>query len=331
MLVEQIPAVSYLGEVDGPDEGIYVSPQIRDLLGFEPEDWYGEPQFWRRHLHREDEPEVWAAWRRCVELGGVFASEYRMVAKDGRVVWVSDRSTISPSDDGRPRWIQGVLIDITKLRAAEERFRTVFEASPIGIMVIGKDLRIVDASPAFCRLLGLARDEAASMSVFDVTHPDDIAAGRDLWNRVFTGEIPSFSVEKRYLGKDGSTIWVTLTGSGVHDEPPRATYGIGMVEDIRERKRAEAEMLEAAAEANRRLAEFSPREREALDLAAQGLSARQIAAGLHISARTVESHLASVYRKLGVTSKEAAIAEYHRLTSQALTTPPDDRLRTENP
>jgi PAS domain S-box-containing protein len=151
-LVEHIPAMTYVDEAGGPDEGAYVSPQIRDLLGFEPEDWHAEPEFWRNHIHPDDEPEVWADWRRSVEEGGIFAREYRMLSYDGSIVWVSECSTILPDESGKPRWIQGVLTDISQLKEAEERFRTVFEASPVGIGIVGTDLRMLDANPALCGL-----------------------------------------------------------------------------------------------------------------------------------------------------------------------------------
>jgi PAS domain S-box-containing protein len=333
-LVEQIPAMTYLDEVGGPDEGIYVSPQIRDLLGFEPEDWYAEPEFWRNHVHPDDEPGVWADWRRTVEKGGVFAREYRMVALDGSVVWVSERTTILPDESGRPRWIQGVLTDISNLKEAEERFRIVFEACPIGIVIVGNDFRFLDANPAFCNLLRYTREDVRTLTFVDVTHPEDIAIDAELARQAFAGEIASYSLEKRYLTSDGETVWVNLTASRMPDESGTSTHGIGVVEDITARKRQEAENLRGAAEANRRLGELTPREREVLDvLADQGLTAREVSQTLHISRRTTESHLASVYRKLNVTTRDSALGEYERLRAAAAwsTRAPDRVIRNRNP
>jgi PAS domain S-box-containing protein len=321
-IVEQIPATTYVNEVDGPDEGIYVSPQIHDLLGFEPKDWYAEPEFWRNHIHPQDRQEVWADWRRQVNECGVFAREYRMVARDGSVVWVSERTTILPDESGQPQRIQGVLIDISKLKQAEGRFRTVFEASPVGIVIVGNDFGFLDANPAFCRLLGYTRDEVRNLSFVDITHPDDVSSDADLARQVFAGEIPSYSLEKRYITRDGETIWVNLTASGVRDDSGAPLYGIGIVEDVTARRHMEAETLHAAAAALQRLAELTVREREVIDLmAAQGLTARQIAAKLHLSTRTAESHLASVYRKLGVTSGDSAVTEYRRLLAAGAAVP----------
>ncbi|MDP9329882.1 MAG: PAS domain S-box protein [Actinomycetota bacterium] len=317
-LVEHIPAMTFVDEAGGPEEGAYVSPQIRDLLGFEPEDWHAEPEFWRNHIHPDDEPEVWADWRRSVEEGGIFAREYRMLSYDGSVVWVSERSTILPDENGKPRWIQGVLTDISQLKEAEDRFRTVFEASPIGIGIVGTDFRMLDANRALCRLLGYTRDEMRTRTFIDFTHSDDADLDAELAKKMFAGDIPNYSLEKRFITSDGETLWVNLTASVVNQQSRTPMLGIGIVEDITERKRREAVMLRDVVEANRRLVELSQREREVLDLmASEGLTAPQVAAKLHISKRTAESHLASVYRTLHVSSRDAAIREYRRLTEAA--------------
>lgn len=315
-LVEQIPATIFADEVGGPDEGVYVSPGLRRLIGYSPEEWYADPDFWRHRLHPDDEQEVWAAWRRSVAEGGVFSREYRMIARDGRTVWVNEQTTILPDETGRPRWIQGILTDVTERKQAEERFRAVFEGSPIGIALVGSDLRLIDANAALCRFLGYPREELLRLSVRDVTHPDDVDLDLELARQVFAGEIPSYALEKRYVTRDGDVVWGSLSASAAPDGTGRLAYGIGMVEDITERKRREAELAEAAAEASRTLARLTKRELELLELIdAEGFTARQAAASLHISVRTAESHLASIYAKFRVKSKDAALAEYRRLVA----------------
>jgi DNA-binding NarL/FixJ family response regulator len=152
----------------------------------------------------------------------------------------------------------------------------------------------------------------------DFTHPDDADLDAELAKKTFAGEIPNYTLEKRYITSDGETLWVNLTASVVNQESRTPMLGIGIVVDITERKRREAEMLRDAAEAINKLAELSQREREVLDLmAAEGLTAPKVAARLHISKRTAESHLASVYRTLHVSSRDAAIREYKRLIEAA--------------
>jgi PAS domain S-box-containing protein len=200
------------------------------------------------------------------------------------------------------------------LRESEERFRTVFESCPLGMAVVGPDLRTVDVNPALCRLLGYSRQELGRISILDVTHPEDVDRDADLARQVFAGEIPSYTLEKRYIHRDGSIVHGQLTGSAIFDKDGNPVAGLGIVQDITERKQRELELRAAAAEAEARLGTLTEREREVLEIVGQGLNARQAADHFAISARTAESHLASVYRKLQVTSRDAALNEYRRLT-----------------
>jgi diguanylate cyclase (GGDEF)-like protein/PAS domain S-box-containing protein len=117
-LVEQIPAVPYLGEVDPAEAPSYVSPQIRFLAGFEPEEWTSAPR-WTEHIHPDDRDRVAAEMAEVAASRDPFRSEYRLVHSDGRVVWVRDESTVVADDHGRPRFRQGVLFDITEQKRAE--------------------------------------------------------------------------------------------------------------------------------------------------------------------------------------------------------------------
>lgn len=221
------------------------------------------------------------------------------------------------------------------LRENEERLRTIFVSSPMGIAMIGPDGRFLDANPAFCVLLGYDLDRLQGMTFMDITHPDDVAKDADLSMQMAGGRISSYALEKRYITSEGGTVWVNLTATALTDDAGASQGSLGIVEDITARKQDEVKRHLAAVDAARRIAELTPREREVLDLAAASAkTTRQLAQELHVSARTAESHMASVYRKLHVTSRDAAIAEYQRLleastggTSRA--TPP--RVRTEAP
>jgi len=204
------------------------------------------------------------------------------------------------------------------LRTSEEQFRTVFEASPIGIVIIDRTLRIVDANPVVCRFLGYDRERLRHMSLVEITHPDDAHVDAELARRVFDGGLPSYRLEKRYVRSDGATVWGSLSASAVFDEAGATVAGIRMIQDITTDKEREAETRRLAEHAHTRLAELTPREREILELASRDpAQTREIARALHISARTAESHLASAYRKLRVGSRDAAVNEFRELVAAA--------------
>jgi PAS domain S-box-containing protein len=126
-LVEQIPAIVYVWAVRGGTDDIvdeYVSPQIEAILGFRPDEWTNDPSLWVRRLHEDDRKDVLAEASRSVDAGEPFRMEYRMVAKDGRVVWLSDRAAVLARDEaGRAVRYQGVQLDVTARKDAEHAQR----------------------------------------------------------------------------------------------------------------------------------------------------------------------------------------------------------------
>jgi PAS domain S-box-containing protein len=119
-LVEEVPAVVYAAEFGEAGAWSYVSPQIESLLGFTPEEWTADPNLWARRLHPEDRDRALAEDEHCRRTGEPLRSEYRMLARDGRVVWVRDEATVVRDEAGRPVFYQGLLLDLTERKRAEE-------------------------------------------------------------------------------------------------------------------------------------------------------------------------------------------------------------------
>jgi diguanylate cyclase (GGDEF)-like protein/PAS domain S-box-containing protein len=120
-LVEQIPAVTYVLEFGEPSSIVYCSPQIEDMLGYPPEVYEEDPAYWIQVLHPDDREQVLAEDARVGSTGEPFDMEYRCVTRDGRTVWVYDRASVEKDDEGRPRYRQGIMLDITARKVLEER------------------------------------------------------------------------------------------------------------------------------------------------------------------------------------------------------------------
>jgi diguanylate cyclase (GGDEF)-like protein/PAS domain S-box-containing protein len=120
-LVEQIPAIVYQDLADESWTTAYVSPQIREILGVDPSEWTGESKLWLEMLHPDDRQRALDEVDRGIASGQPYAVEYRMIARDGRTVWFRDNATVLHDDAGNPTMIQGVMLDITERRDAEER------------------------------------------------------------------------------------------------------------------------------------------------------------------------------------------------------------------
>jgi diguanylate cyclase (GGDEF)-like protein/PAS domain S-box-containing protein len=120
-LVEQIPAIVYVDVADDEMSTTYVSPQIEAILGYTAQEYIDDPQLWERMLHPDDRENAVATYLRGRESGDPFVFEYRLFARDGRTVWFRDSAIVLTDAHGRPEHIQGVMLDITESKAAEER------------------------------------------------------------------------------------------------------------------------------------------------------------------------------------------------------------------
>jgi PAS domain S-box-containing protein len=125
-LSEHVPAVLY-HEVHGPDGVVlYESPQNQQLLGYTPEETI-QPNFWMTLVHPEDRDRVLAEEERCNRTGDPWHMEYRVIAKDARVVWVRDHAVLVRGEHGEPDFWQGYYIDITEQKQAEAALRQALE------------------------------------------------------------------------------------------------------------------------------------------------------------------------------------------------------------
>jgi PAS domain S-box-containing protein len=150
------------------------------------------------------------------------------------------------------KYFQSICRDITErkfaeetLRESEERFRKIFEESPISIAMTGKDLSIIRANAAFCKMLGYKEEELKSVTLRNFTHPDYIAGDDVSFLRMVAEEIPVYHTENRYIRKDKTVIWGSATMSIIRNNNDEVQYFLAMIEDITQRKKAEAELIAA--------------------------------------------------------------------------------------
>jgi PAS domain S-box-containing protein len=129
--------------------------------------------------------------------------------------------------------------DQEDLRRSEERFRATFEQAAVGIAHVGFGGEWLRVNQKLCDIVGYTREELLERTFQDITHPDDLQDNLDLFVPLMTGEISTFSMEKRYFRKDGSIVWIDLTVSVACDERDKPSYTIAVIEDITERKRVE--------------------------------------------------------------------------------------------
>ncbi len=132
-----------------------------------------------------------------------------------------------------------------RVRESEERFRKVFEQGPIGVGLVGTDGRFLVANSQLCQMLGYTEDELTRLTFVDITHPDHVTQDLEAIRRLYAGEIPYYKAEKRYIKKDGDIRWGNLTAAAIRDAGGKLLYTLPMIEDITDRKKAEAALAKA--------------------------------------------------------------------------------------
>ena len=125
------------------------------------------------------------------------------------------------------------------LRASEERYRATFDNAALGIAHVALDGRWMRFNDAICAITGYSRQQLETKTFADITHPEDLEKDWALARGVAAGEIPTYSLEKRYIRGDGSTVWVNLTVSLLRDHSGAPVHYVSVIEDITPRKRAE--------------------------------------------------------------------------------------------
>lgn len=128
-LVEQIPAAVYLDAAEGLGQPLYVSPRIEAMLGYTPEEWIGSPHLWAERVHPDDRSRIMNEVAEANARGTSLNLEYRFLARDGRIVWVNDEVSLIFDDEGNRRCWQGMMVDITDRKLAEEELRAAKEAA----------------------------------------------------------------------------------------------------------------------------------------------------------------------------------------------------------
>src|SRR4051812_43592643 len=247
-LLEHIPGmVVYLDLVqpDDPSESLplYISPQIEELLGYEHAAWLSEDELWLDVLHPEDRDRCAEADAHARATLSELYAEYRMIHKDGNVVWVSEHAAVVEDDATGKLYWQGVMVDITArkhaeiaLAASELQYRSVFEAATIGLITVDLDGRVRDANHAAERSLGHLPGTLNGSTLWEDEAPPSVTT-------LAEGRNDRCELEVALRRKDGMLRWFRLVVVLVRDGAGSPDHLTVMLDDIDARKRTEAELI----------------------------------------------------------------------------------------
>jgi PAS domain S-box-containing protein len=238
----------------GPDgKLLYISPSCQRITGYSDQEFMKDPGLLDRIVVAEDS-ELWASGEDPGNSSAMNEMLFRIKRRNGEIRWIEHRRRTVIDQNNRFLGIRGSNRDVTyrkhieeQLSDSEERFRTLFLAAPIGLAIASPEGRFIDANEAFQKMLGFSRNEFLSMSILDITHSDDKDLYLALSGELERGEGPGYIVEKRFVKKDGSELWVNVSTAKVEAPDGRFLYSIGIIEDITERKKAAEALKESEA------------------------------------------------------------------------------------
>jgi PAS domain S-box-containing protein len=218
---------------------VYANRAAVEGLGFARADIIGKP-FWEAGWWYMAETREWIrkAFERAA-AGTPFREELSYVFRDG-TVRVTDIAFVPIKDEaGR---VMSVFIPGTDITDRARQYRATFENAGVGIAHLSTDAKWLRVNQTFARILGYPPDELVSKSVQDITHPDDLESSVAEDERLRSGMADSYEVEKRYVRKDGTPVWVPITGTAVRRNDGLVDHFVTVIQDISERKRAEEQV-----------------------------------------------------------------------------------------
>ena len=231
---------------------LQLNPRFCEMLGYTQEELLTKTV--AEITHPDDRARIWPAMQSIIS-GEVpsFFQEKRYLRRDGSCFWSSTSVSLVRDGSGNIKHALAVIRDISdrkqaesQLIASENKFRSIFNHAAVGI--IYGSLRdghgkLLACNPRFCQMLGYTAAELAQLTVSAITHPDDRAIPN--LSRLIAGELQHFSMEKRYLRKDDTVMFAHTTVSLLRDDAGNPLNTVVVVEDISDRKKAEAALRES--------------------------------------------------------------------------------------
>jgi PAS domain S-box-containing protein len=245
-LVQSIDAIVWEAEAK-THQFTFVSQRAEQILGYPVGQWLSQADFWEQHLHPLDREQAVGARRQAIAEGRDHSLEYRVLAADGRQVWLHDTIHVVLDAEGRPIQLRGVAIDSTKGKLAQaERMllMTAIEQSAEGIVITDAQGTIQYVNPAFSRVSGYSREAALGKNPRILkSGKQDEAYYRKLWTTILGGEIWQDEITNRR--SDGGLYTEQMTITPVRDQRGEITHFIAIKAEVTERKRLEQQLRQA--------------------------------------------------------------------------------------
>lgn len=260
-LVEQLPAITYIVEFGETNKTIYISPQVKTLLGFSQAEWLADSNLWTKQIHPDDRDRVLAEIKEKDSQDRSLCMEYRMLDRDGKTVWFRNQSALIGAETGQVRRSLGLMYDITirkqaekALQESEERYRVLAENVNDLVIKMTPQGVYTYISPASHFVLGYEPEEILGRSLYDFVHPEDLADIQAM-NPPLLDPTSASIYTVRFRQQNNEYIWLESSVRGVYHSETNITELVTIARDVTERKRYEVALQKAHDELEHRVEE----------------------------------------------------------------------------
>ncbi|MGY4538635.1 PAS domain S-box-containing protein [Mucilaginibacter sp. UYNi724] len=236
------------------EDRVILSSAFKAMFGYRDDELENTTDTWAKLIVPEDVGRMDACLKEHYDSHGLkpFNIDVRYTHKNRSIVWINTTGRVIEWDGNTPVRMVGCHIDITEkkktektLEISEETFRNAFDYSPIGVVLVSTEGNFLKVNKSICDMLGYSAKELMTKTFQEITHTEDLEADLTLLQRTLDKEINSYQMEKRYIRKDGATIWILLNVAIVRDKAEEPLYFVSQIKDITERRQAEERLRES--------------------------------------------------------------------------------------
>jgi PAS domain S-box-containing protein len=259
-LLEQIPAVVFMAYLDRGTSEAYVSPEIEAALGYSREEWLEDPVRWYGRIHPEDK-QRWSLEAAEMFLSGKpLRSSYRVLARDGRVVWFHCDARMVRRPDGQPWFIHGVAFDISDLKHTERALQqernfvsAILDTAGALVAVLDREGCIVRSNRAFEQTTGYAFEEVRGKHLWEFFQfPEEVARSQAVLAQLRPDVAPQ-DYQSHWLMGNGTSRLIAWSSTLLPDNEGKTQYVIATGIDLTEREQLEKALLNISAREQRRI------------------------------------------------------------------------------
>lgn len=235
------------------------SPKLFSLFGLDPHTAIASFDRWRTILHPEDLETAENRIGQALKDHSYLNSDYRVILPDGQIRWINATGEGIYDSGGNPVQMIGICTDITERKffeqelvnakilaeESEQRLRNYFDLGLLGMAITSVDKTWIEVNDTICNFLGYTREELVNKTWAELTYPEDIDIDYNYFNQVLNNEIEGYKIDKRYIRKNGQIIHTELAVRCVRGADNKVRYFLALINDITDRKKAEADLIES--------------------------------------------------------------------------------------